>query len=191
MVVVPASLRNQVIAEFLRFLRHGEFAVLPLTGMLRARREYWSTLDKKCPNPAGRRIIVTSSNVSYFVELYLFVDMDAKILFRVQPIQSDFNQVMRVSESGPIHSPQQTEAFESEGRQTIYGQKFTLVAMDEAHDCRKTNRTFHALCGLRDCSDTFIAMTATPLISGLEVSGCCFLWVVLPTLCRICGTLGD
>lgn len=53
---------------------------------------------------------------------------------------------------------------------SVYGRKWLLAAVDEAHNCRIVNKTYRAVFGLRAQSHAIIAMTATPVNSRPMVS---------------------
>lgn len=55
------------------------------------------------------------------------------------------------------------------GPTTVFGHKFAFFIMDEAHLARKFNKLHTAVCCLREQSASMIAMTATPVMTKLQV----------------------
>jgi hypothetical protein len=50
-----------------------------------------------------------------------------------------------------------------EQKKTIFGRRYLGVAVDEAHSFRNVNKLFGAVRALRELTDIFVAMTATPV----------------------------
>ena len=49
----------------------------------------------------------------------------------------------------------------------VYGHKWLLIIMDEAHVARKYNKYYLAFQGLRECAFATFALTATPVLTHL------------------------
>lgn len=84
-----------------------------------------------------------------------------------------------------------TAMFEKKIPQTVFGRKWLLVAIDEAHVARKVNKAYVAGFQLRLRSHITVAMTATPIFTGLMVRFLSFFLLSTCPLClnRISGTL--
>jgi phage terminase large subunit-like protein len=52
---------------------------------------------------------------------------------------------------------------------TVFGRRYLAVAVDEAHAFRNTNKVYTAVRALREKTDLFVAMTATPVQSRATV----------------------
>lgn len=46
---------------------------------------------------------------------------------------------------------------------TVFGQRYLALAVDEAHGFRNVNKLYGAVRALREKTDIFVAMTATPV----------------------------
>ena len=63
----------------------------------------------------------------------------------------------------------QSVAHNSQVKKTMYGCEFLATIIDEAHSVRKFNKLHTAYHELRQCSRALIAMTATPVMTKLQV----------------------
>ena len=79
---------------------------------------------------------------------------------------------------------------------TLFGREWLVVAIDEAHVARKINKAYVGAFQLRLRAKVPIAMTATPILTGLMVSHASFVLRVLEgnsrdvgSECSIEGTL--
>jgi superfamily II DNA or RNA helicase len=61
-------------------------------------------------------------------------------------------------------------SYATTAKETIYGRKFLVVALDEAHDYKNIRKGYWAAFSLRERSDSVIAMTATPCTEHPMVS---------------------
>jgi len=53
---------------------------------------------------------------------------------------------------------------------TVFGKRWVLAVVDEAHSFRTIKRAYRAAIGLRGTADNFVAMTATPVQTRPMVS---------------------
>jgi hypothetical protein len=63
--VVPVNLVTQVICELHHYLEYGHFDVLPYIGAFDTREHWWSKIWAQAKNAEGRRIIITTPNVTF------------------------------------------------------------------------------------------------------------------------------
>lgn len=64
-----------------------------------------------------------------------------------------------------MHAPD----YDSIAPSTIFGQKFLLTAIDEAHRVRTVKKSYWASFSLRERSSMTIAVTATPAVAKVLV----------------------
>ena len=55
---------------------------------------------------------------------------------------------------------------------TVFGRRYLMVAIDEAHGFRNVNKLYGAVRALRDKTDILVAMMATPVQTQPSVSEC-------------------
>lgn len=53
---------------------------------------------------------------------------------------------------------------------TVFGRRYLAIAVDEAHAFRNVNKLYGAVRALREQTDVFVAMTATPMQTRATVS---------------------
>ena len=71
--------------------------------------------------------------------------------------------------------------FSSHVKSTLFRYQYLLVVMDEAHSARKFNKIHMAYHGLRQQSQAIIAMTATPVMTKLQVRSITISFLYLST----------
>jgi hypothetical protein len=164
-LVVPVALVDQVTLEFHRYLEFGAFDILPCLGTWPNRKVWWKDIWTKAQNPIGRRIVITTPNVRFFSS----ISYTRSIC--LQALQSDFDCVYLLPDSKkPSLSPVKKPSFAVHGTATIYGHKFLVAAIDEAHNCRNINKAYWATFALRENAEMAVAMTATPVTTRPSVS---------------------
>jgi superfamily II DNA or RNA helicase len=85
-------------------------------------------------------------------------------LFIVQALNSDLGYAFVPHASTSPKPLEKGANFENVAKKvTVYGRQWTLAIVDEAHNFRNINQTFHAAQSLRSMADGFVAMTATPV----------------------------
>ena len=62
-IACPTNLHSQLNSELERYLQRGTFDILPYTGKLEKRRNYWTQIYPQSRLPLGRRIILASHTV--------------------------------------------------------------------------------------------------------------------------------
>ena len=67
-------------------------------------------------------------------------------------------------------SPKQSQRWHTNAPATVYGRKWSLVIVDEAHVARKYNKYYLAFRGLRERAFATFALTATPVLTTPSVS---------------------
>jgi hypothetical protein len=65
-LVVPVNLVGQMTSELHRYLRHGEFDVLPYLGTHKTRPTWWTDVWTLSKHKDHRRIVLTTPNVCIF-----------------------------------------------------------------------------------------------------------------------------
>ena len=88
-----------------------------------------------------------------------------------------FIDLVRDVEGNIKYSP----AFSSRAKSTLFGYQYLLVVMDEAHSARKFNKIHTAYHGLRQQSRAIVAMTATPVMTKLQVRSITISFLYLST----------
>lgn len=68
MITCPTNLQSQIQAEIERYLEHGKFDVLPYTGKMESRPEFWTKYYTMSNLPPGCRIIVVPHTVSHLTD---------------------------------------------------------------------------------------------------------------------------
>ncbi|KAI6144170.1 P-loop containing nucleoside triphosphate hydrolase protein, partial [Pisolithus thermaeus] len=146
-IVCPVNLRQQWESEIKRFLSPGSFDILPYINRLDSRSSWWSDLFQASKQPLPRRIILATQTA---------IQDDAIAVFNSQTVKEKAGHAIPGAQ------------FESVSPRTVYGQKYGLVIMDEAHCARKHNHIHRAFRGLRERATTLIAMTATPITTKAQ-----------------------
>lgn len=67
-------------------------------------------------------------------------------------------------------SPKPSLGYSSTSQKTVFGQEFLGLIVDEAHKARKFNKYHQAIHALRKKSNSMVAMTATPVMTQLQVN---------------------
>ncbi|KAG2134716.1 P-loop containing nucleoside triphosphate hydrolase protein [Suillus cothurnatus] len=151
-IVCPPNLQHQWTIEIERYLRRGTFDVLPYVGKYETRKDWWSKACDRCQQPLRRRVVLATT---------LAIQHDTSTLFSNGPPED------------PGY-PKKTPRYEHVHRNTIYGQQFCMLFVDEAHAARKYNKVHLAVRGLLERCMAIVAMTATPVTTkpatGMEGS---------------------
>ncbi|KAH9046210.1 P-loop containing nucleoside triphosphate hydrolase protein [Lactarius hengduanensis] len=142
LIVVPPTLVEQVTLECTRFLKPGSLDVIRVTGSLDQHKDLWTEADKRAKVAPHMRLYVASTTA----------------------LQSDSSAIHVVE--GPA-KPSMTVRARFIESQTIFGRRYLGVAIDEAHGFRNVNKLYSAVRALRDKTDMFVAMTATPVQTRL------------------------
>ncbi|KAI6029042.1 P-loop containing nucleoside triphosphate hydrolase protein [Pisolithus microcarpus] len=146
-IVCPVNLRQQWESEIKRFLSPGSFDVLPYINRLDSRGSWWSDLFHISKQPLPRRIILATQTA---------IQDDAVAVFNSQTVKEKAGHAIPGAR------------YESVSPRTVYGQKYGLVIMDEAHCARKHNHIHRAFRGLRERTTALVAMTATPITTKAQ-----------------------
>jgi hypothetical protein len=160
-VVVPTSLILQFADECRRYLEPQSFDLLPYTGTLAKRPTWWSTVFNASHHQLSRRIVIATTSVPY--SLTLSIRFICLTLF--QAIASDGDATFAsFTSSSPANVFDHLSNYDSVGAiMTVFGKRWVLAIVDEAHTFRNVKRAYRAAIGLRGQADNFIAMTATPV----------------------------
>lgn len=67
--VVPVTLRGQMVHELYRYLEPGGFDILPYEGTHPKRKDFWVEAWSKSEQPPGRKILIATTSVSFFLLL--------------------------------------------------------------------------------------------------------------------------
>ncbi|EIW79437.1 hypothetical protein CONPUDRAFT_73886 [Coniophora puteana RWD-64-598 SS2] len=147
LVVVPSSLLYQWKTELGRYLRFGAFDILPYTGTLPNRRDWWNTVMKTSQQGKDSKKIILATSPA--------IQDDAKRRFEPGVKKNVF-----VPRPLPYY-------IEMAKNGTVYTRRFLGVAVDELHAARRsTNKTHMAYRALRPLAHGFIGMTATPITTS-------------------------
>src|SRR6266571_7554101 len=167
LIVVPPTLVEQVTVECTRFLQAGSLDVVKITGGFEQHKEVWETLDKMGNTDACMRLYVASTTVStVLICLRCGITWGRRLMVKHmgigtwQALQSDSAYIHNLHGWGKPTTMPWMRAHE---RQTIFGRRYLGVAVDEAHGFRNVNKLYGAVRALREKTDIFIAMTATPV----------------------------
>ena len=87
-----------------------------------------------------------------------------------QALQDDASSIFLDVIRNVGDEPRQAPAYPNRVSTTLYGRRYLSMIMDEAHTARKLNKVHTAACALRTMSAGVIAMTATPVMTKLQVS---------------------
>ncbi|KAG2365352.1 P-loop containing nucleoside triphosphate hydrolase protein [Suillus spraguei] len=140
-IVCPPNLQHQWTSEIERYLRRATFDVLPYFGKYHNRKDWWSRAWDECQQPLRRRIVLATT---------LALQDDASTIFGDGPREDPGR-------------PRKTARYDQVHKDTIYGQHFCMLIVDEAHVARKYNKVHLALRGLLDRCMAIVGMTATPV----------------------------
>lgn len=97
-------------------------------------------------------------------------DGEDDLIASLQAIASDWQVLFEPKTPDKHLGSQKKHGFEQLVDQTVFGRHFGLVIYDEAACARTLSKPYFACMELRKCSDSVVAMTATPLLSRPEVS---------------------
>ena len=87
-----------------------------------------------------------------------------------QALQDDASAIFLDSIRNVGDEPRRAAAYPTRVSTTLYDRRYLTMIMDEAHTARKLNKIHTAACALRSISSNLIAMTATPVMTKLQVS---------------------
>ncbi|KAI6137600.1 P-loop containing nucleoside triphosphate hydrolase protein [Pisolithus tinctorius] len=146
-IVCPVNLKQQWESEIRRFLVPASFDLFPYTGRLDSRSAWWTELFTVSKQPLCQRIILATQTA---------IQDDAVTVFTPQTIKE------RTGHAIP------GTRFETNAPRTLYGRRYCLVIMDEAHSARKHNQIHRAFRGLKERATSVIAMTATPITTKAQ-----------------------
>jgi SNF2 family DNA or RNA helicase len=163
-VVVPVPLVQQVTSELHRYLQHGRFDLLPYLGQQSSRPGWFTEVWRKANNPEGRRIIITTPTVRSFPRSRHIVLTDC-----AQALQSDLD-FFQIDNREPCTPPREIAMFRVRGQQVLFGHKFLVAAIDEAHTVRNINKSYWSAFLLRTRAQVCVAITATPVTTKPAVS---------------------
>lgn len=86
---------------------------------------------------------------------------------KLQAIEDDASRAVKIDKTRPSTS---LEVIEEACRgNTVYGRRWLVFALDEAHKIRTQNASFTATAGLRQQSEFLVAVTATPITTSPKV----------------------
>jgi hypothetical protein len=86
-----------------------------------------------------------------------------------QALQDDASAIFMDSMRNVGEEPRRAAAYATRVSTTLYDRQYLTMIMDEAHVARKLNKVHTAACALRSVSANIIAMTATPVMTKLQV----------------------
>lgn len=92
------------------------------------------------------------------------------ILKPLQAIVSDFERLFDPDPRKPTTSPKPRANFSAHADSTLYGRRFLVTAIDEAHGCRGLKKSYWAVFCLRERSRNVVPMSATPVVTKPAVS---------------------
>ncbi|KAH9841961.1 P-loop containing nucleoside triphosphate hydrolase protein, partial [Rhodofomes roseus] len=147
LISVPVTLHKQMTNEIHRYVQWKEFDLLPYTGTTASRAKWWDLVWKKVKHQPIRRIVLAT----------------------IKAITSDatdmFTQADDKSADGTPRYPEPGEWAEASA-QTVYGQQWGALIVDEIHEVRTLNKSYMAIRMARKQSGMTIGMSATPGITN-------------------------
>ncbi|KAF5379543.1 hypothetical protein D9615_006663 [Tricholomella constricta] len=146
LLVVPVNLHAQMMSEAYRYLMPGSFDILPYLGTHQTHAHWWETIASMTNQPPGQRIVIST----------------------VTAVKSDSEHLFTVTKGKPSDLPRQLPHVGRSKQRSVYGQRWLVVAVDEAHVCRTVGPTYTACMALNTVSESMIAMTATPVTTRLQ-----------------------
>lgn len=166
LIVCPVNLHNQWIRELERFLQWKTFDVFPYVAKYRTRTNWWDHIFTKSMHAAHHQIILATDTVRSI----LYLRTIHSVLISVGQAVQDDACLMYLDVIRDVGGePKQLAAFSSRSEKTIYGHEYLGVILNEAHSARKFNKIHTAFCALRKCSQSIVAMTATPVMTKFQV----------------------
>ncbi|EGO04149.1 hypothetical protein SERLA73DRAFT_148782 [Serpula lacrymans var. lacrymans S7.3] len=142
-LVCPTNLHAQLTSEIEHYLRRGTFDLLPYTGKLQQREQWWETIWTQSKMSPGRCIVLVPQTA----------------------LQSDSDTIWVASDHDTGAQPRFALLHNKWVKQTVYGQQWGLFVMDEAHVARKYNRIYVAMRALHQQANVTIVLTATPVLT--------------------------
>ena len=98
------------------------------------------------------------------------MDTDLSILYAKQALVADMRLAFSSGTTSVAELSPLARNFEKEGKvKTMFGMRWTLGVVDEAHSFRKVNHMYRGALAMRSYADHFVAMTATPVQTRPEV----------------------
>src|ERR1700685_1206575 len=164
-LVVPVNLVHQMTSELHRYLRHGEFDVLPYLGTHKTRPTWWTDVWTLSKHEEHRRIVITTPNVSI---VHLSISWMYGTDAAMKALASDYGIAFTPMNAKRPTSPPTRRPTES--NTTIFDRDWRCALVDEAHNCRNFGKTYSAVLMLRTQAAFMVAMTATPVTTRPMVS---------------------
>lgn len=164
-IVVPKPLHPQFTRELRRYLVPQSFDILPYTGRVTSRADFWTSVWMKSVHQEGRKILIATVGVS----LTAYHSMVLHSLNNLcQAIEDDAGHAVQIDKSRPSTM---LEIFSTAAQgATVYSKHWMVFALDEAHKIRTQNAAFTATAALRRQSLFLVAVTATPITTSAKVS---------------------
>jgi hypothetical protein len=174
-VVLPVSLVNQFVSEFHVYIQPGTFDLMLYLGTWHLRRQWWTDIYPRSKQSFIQRVVVATSSVSeptlHCARFCKSLGSRSLPLFLSQKaIESDLDCVLEFENSAPTSSPLPKAAFASLGSTTVFGYQWLVDAGDEVQRYRNVRRGYWSMYGVRERSETMVAMTATPVTTRTMVS---------------------
>ncbi|KAG6373967.1 P-loop containing nucleoside triphosphate hydrolase protein [Boletus reticuloceps] len=141
-IICPVNLQDQWVREMHRFLRKGTFDIFPYVGKLVTRSTWWKAGYPQSHQPANRRIILAVHSA----------------------VQDDGVAVFEEGDTPGSVKNNATHALYL--NQTVFGYKYSVCIVDEAHQARKHNKLHMALRAMGSRSSMMVALTATPVTTN-------------------------
>ncbi|EED80799.1 predicted protein [Postia placenta Mad-698-R] len=148
-ISVPTSLVSQWTEEIHRYIAKGSMDLLPHAGTYSHRGDWWASVYAKSKHPPSRQIILTTHSA---------IASDCDAVFRINDLRA---------RKGRRHGDVQYKATMGDDarKKTLYGHKYGVFIVDEAHVMRTPNAAYCAARELRKISVMSMAMTATPVLT--------------------------
>lgn len=162
----PVNLHSQWTRELERFLKRHSFDILPYIGKLATRGDWWDKILTQSLHQPHHRIILATESVS--LRPSYFECSNSELCY--QAIQDDASVIFVDFIRDVEGNLRKSVAYASRAKKTIYGRDYLGLIIDEAHVARKFNKIHTAYYALRKQSLCLVAMTATPVMTKLQVS---------------------
>ena len=164
LIVMLPALVEQVTLESAWFLMPGSLEIIKITGSVKQHNELWKKADEQSLAHSHMRLYIASTTVS--VDLPQLVWQE-QLIMHIYALTSDSAIIHQHHGWGKPRVNAHAKNMEGS---TIFGRRYLVVAIDKVHAFRNVNKLYGAVWGIREKTNIFIAMAATPAQTRPAVS---------------------